>query len=153
MKREENLDLLRIVACVMVIIIHVSSPYVAMYKEIGGKYFDIGNFWDSFSRPAVPIFLLLAGRYAISNEKNIEISYYYKKIFKTIYIPTLIYSFLYFGYLYLIIAIKCILTSERIDKLSPIKMWIGGEPFYHMWYLYMVIGLYLLVPFLIKLRI
>lgn len=153
MKRETNLDLLRIIACVMVITIHVSAYYVNGYEKIGGIYFTIGNLWDSFSRPAVPIFILLAGRYALSDEKNMKIKYYYRKIFKNIYIPTLIYSILYFLYSYLKIILIYILNFEVKDKYFPIKQLIIGAPFYHMWYLYMAIGLYLLVPFLIKLRI
>lgn len=153
MKREENLDLLRIVACIMVIIIHVSAYYVINYEKVGGSYFTIGNIWNSFARPAVPIFILLAGKYALSNKKNIEISYYYKKTLKNIYIPTFIYSILYFGYCYFLIAIKYILNLKIEDKYTPIKQLIIGAPFYHMWYLYMTIGLYLLAPFLIRLRI
>lgn len=33
-----------------------------------------------------------------------------------------------------------------------IKWWILGRPFYHMWYLYMIIGLYILVPVIINLK-
>lgn len=153
MKREKNLDLLRIVACIMVIIIHVSAYYVINYEKIGGIYFTIGNLWDSFARPAVPIFILLSGRYALSNNKNMEYKYYYRKILKNIYIPTLIYSILYFFYSYLIILLGYILKVKMVDKFSPIKQLIIGSPFSHMWYLYMAIGLYLLVPFLIRLRI
>lgn len=153
MKRENNLDLLKILACIMVIIIHVSAYYVLSYEKTGGSYFTIGNLWDSFARPAVPIFILLAGKYALSNEKNIEIDYYYKKILKNIYIPTFIYSSLYFVYSYFFIIIKYILNFEIKDKYSPVKKLIIGVPFYYLWYLYMAIGLYLLVPFLIRLRI
>ena len=153
MKRENNLDLLKILACIMVIIIHVSAYYVLSYEKTGGSYFTIGNLWDSFASPAVPIFILLAGKYALSNEKNIEIDYYYKKILKNIYIPTFIYSSLYFVYSYFLIIIKYILNFEIKDKYSPVKKLIIGVPFYHLWYLYMAIGLYLLVPFLIRLRI
>lgn len=129
MKRENSLDLLRIIACVMAIILYVSAYYVIEYEKVGGIYFTIGNLWDSFSRPAVPIFVLLAGRYALSNEKNIEIDYY-KKILKNIYIPTIIYSALYFGYSYLLIIVKYILNFEIEDKYSPIKHWIIGKPYY-----------------------
>lgn len=153
MKKEENLDLLRIIACIMVITIHVSVYYIINYKEIDKIYFNVGNLWSSFSRPAVPIFVLLAGRYALSGKRNIEIKYYYRKILKSIYIPTLVYSILYLLYSYLKIILGYILNFEVEDKYSPIKQLIIGTPFYHMWYLYMAIGLYLLVPFLIRLRI
>ena len=35
---------------------------------------------------------------------------------------------------------------------SPIKSWIIGVPYYHLWYLYMNVELYLSVPYLLKLK-
>ena len=153
MKRENNLDFLRVLACILVISIHVSAFFVTKFVEEPNLKFTIGNFYDSFSRIAVPIFVLLSGRFALSDEKNINIKFYYKKIFFKIIIPTLIWSFLYFLYNYILEIAYYILYGELKHSLySPIKAWIVGAPFYHLWYLYMSIGLYLAVPFLIKIK-
>lgn len=37
------------------------------------------------------------------------------------------------------------------DFLQPISSWYQGIPFYHMWYMYMIVGLYFFTPFIIKL--
>lgn len=102
MKRENNLDFLRVIACVMVISIHVSAFYVTKYVETPNFKFTIGNFYDSFTRLAVPIFVLLSGRFALSDERNIHVKYYYKKFFNRIIIPTIIWSLLYFLYSYVL---------------------------------------------------
>lgn len=149
MKRENNLDLLRIVACIMVISIHVSAKYVVEYSKIGGIEFLIGNVWDSFSRASVPIFVMLAGKYALSNEENLNWKKYYKKILKKIYFPTLVWSLFYIFYMYLKIYIN---TRELKGEYGPIKLLILGKPYYHIWYLYMMIGIYLVVPFLLKIK-
>ena len=144
LEHENNISVLRILAFIMVIAIHVSSFYVINYAHNDGIEFIIGNLWDSFSRPAVPIFVMICGKYALDNQNNSSILKYYKKIFKRIYLITFLYSFLYTIYKYFFM--------EKYTVKNLLNHWLAGEPFYHLWYLYMMIGIYLLVPFLIKLK-
>lgn len=148
MKRENNIDGLRVLACFMVIIIHLASDYIVDYMEIGGSYFTWANIYDSMCRVAVPLFVIISGRYALWDQGNIDYKKYYKKVWKKIYIPTLIWSVVYFGFFYLQIYIK-----GGKNWWLPVKAFYEGAPYYHMWYLYMCIGLYLLTPFLIRLRL
>lgn len=152
MRRENNLDFLRILACFMVISIHISSIYVIKYIEIPNLKFTIGNFYDSFSRVAVPIFVLLSGRFALSDEKNIDKKYYYKKFLKKIVIPTIVWSLVYLLYSYILIILCYVLYGELKNIFTPIRLLLVGQPFYHLWYLYMSFGLYLLVPYLLRLK-
>lgn len=145
MKRENSIDCLRVLACILVVLIHVTSIYINRYFVEDGIYFLIGNLYDSFSRVAVPIFVILSGRYAIEDSRNLKKISYYFKIFKKIYIPTLIWSFIYLISSYFFIYNR--------DWSIPIRALLEGVPFYHMWYPYMCIVLYLLTPYLIKIRI
>lgn len=144
MKRENSIDCLRVLACILVVLIHVTSIYINRYSVEDGVYFLIGNLYDSFSRVAVPIFIILSGRYAIEDSRNLEKVSYYSKIFKKIYIPTLIWSFIYLISSYFFIYSR--------DWSVPIRALLEGVPFYHMWYPYMSIALYFLTPYLIKIR-
>lgn len=141
-EQENNIDFLRILACVMVITIHISSPFVSNFTEGDKIEFIIGSLYNSFSRAAVPIFVMISGRYALSNEKN-KYKKYYLKILKKVYIPTAIWTIIYSfaRYYYQNIPIKGIVNSI-----------LGGTPYYHLWYLYMMIGIYLLVPILIRVK-
>lgn len=152
MKRENNIDALRVLATVMVIAVHVSVYYVVDYKESSSFRFSVGNLYDSFSRVCVPLFVLLSGRYALSEDKNIDRKYYYRHIFRKIYIPTFIWSFFYLLLSYFQIFIKYHFTKNLEDIYLPLRGLYEGVPYYHMWYLYMCMGLYLLVPFLIKIK-
>ncbi len=53
------IDMLRVVACIFVVMIHSSATYVV--KDIGSFNFWIGNFLDSISRSGVPIFIMISG--------------------------------------------------------------------------------------------
>lgn len=50
-----DLDVLRTLACCAVVMIHASAQYAS--NDVGTLNFFIGNFWDSLSRFAVPVFV------------------------------------------------------------------------------------------------
>lgn len=151
-RREGNVDLLKIFSCILVIMTHVSASYVVKFLEIDTYKFSVGNFYDSLSRIAVPIFVMIAGKYALSDNRNKNFKEYYKKIFKRIYIPTIIWSILYVSYSMVLKILAELIKGKEVNYLDPIKEFILGRPYYHLWYLYMMIGIYLLVPFLIKIK-
>lgn len=152
--REKNMDLLRVVASIMVIALHIGAIYG---KEINidypSYYFTIGNFYHSVTRSAVPIFIMLSGAFLLNDIKNLDYKYHYKKTFKKIVIPTLIFSVLYVIYSMCIGIISSIINGNIFNCFYPIKAWILGSPYYHMWYMYMIIGFYVVVPILIRVRL
>ena len=58
-RRIYYLDVLRVVACMAVVMIHASAPYLG--KDIGSFNFWVGNVLDSLSRVAVPLFVMISG--------------------------------------------------------------------------------------------
>lgn len=158
MKREGNYDLLRIVSTIAVIMIHVSVAYIGEFETNGGGRIYDSNIWygyiyNTVSRFAVPCFIMLSGAFALSNEKNGDYDYFYRKTFRSIGVPTLVFSCAYFLYSMLSTVGKVYEGTGGINALiEPIKAWIMGVPFYHMWYLYMMIGVYLLAPIVIKIK-
>ena len=149
-ERENNIDLLRVIASIMVIALHVGSIYgKSISPEYPTYYFTIGNFYHSITRTAVPIFVMLSGSFLLKNIKNMNYHYYYKKIFGKIVVPTLIFSFLYVLYS---IAFGFLL-SHQINFFEPFIAWFRGGPYYHMWYMYMIMGFYAITPILIKVRL
>lgn len=158
-KRESNFDLLRIISTVAVILVHVSGNYIYAFtdEEIFGYItFDHAFatcLYYAFSRVGVPCFIMLSGAFLLYNERNADYGYFYKKSFKNVGIPTIIFSVLYFLYSILrCIAKICILNEDLTVLAEPFKMVIKGEPFYHMWYLYMLIGVYILIPVIIRFK-
>ena len=53
------IDLLRAVACLCVVMLHVSAAYV--FKGVGSRDFWVGNLVDSASRAGVPLFVMISG--------------------------------------------------------------------------------------------
>lgn len=152
MNRNNSLDLLRVISCFLVVVLHVASDFVLDNTDIYNFQFTIGNFYDSFTRVSVPVFVLLSGAFLLDNPNNKNFQLFYEKSFKKIGIPTLVWSFIYVIYRYIVGIGALKLINRPFDFWEPIWHWIIGGPFYHMWYLYMIVGLYLLTPLIIRLK-
>lgn len=149
--RLNNIDLLKIICCIAVIIIHVSAEYVTNANKYENEIF-FSNLLNCITRFAVPCFIMISGYFAISNIKKDTYTQFYRKKLKTIIIPTLIFSILYFLF-YLIIDIIEYLkngTSIKIGKICDLL--VIGNLDYHMWYLYMFIFIFAITPLLWKIK-
>lgn len=158
-RRENNYDLLRIIATLAVIMIHVSASYkdaLANPDILGACYTEHVEtiyLYNVFSRFAVPCFVMLSGAFVLADERNREYRYFYRKIFKNVGIPTLIFSVGYFLFSVAIKAAAIVMNGGAwAQLLEPVILLLKGEPYYHMWYLYMMIGVYILVPVIIRFK-
>ena len=137
-KRYIWIDILKILACFLVIIDHSHSYLLHHMKDIttfAALFYTIGF---SICKQGVPVFIILSGYLLLKKEQN------YKMILKRIYrivIPLVLLSlFLYVKN----IGISNINVLDFINKFME-------EPFAtHLWYLYMLIGLYMVTPFVKK---
>lgn len=126
----------------MVILIHVAVEYVnpALKTHDFDLSFWAGNITDSFSRICVPLFVMISGMFLLGRTETFRESY--RKRATKILIPLIFWTIIYIVYL---VALRLIANvNPDIDTL--LKSVILGQPFYHMWYLYMLIGLYLVTP-------
>ncbi len=131
MERRGNYDLLRIVAQFFVVVLHVSSSVVANPSD--PEFFSY-NFYSMLSRFSVPVFVMLSGYF---NMESMDVKKAFKKSLK-LYIIILFWSLIYL--------LRNLYLNGGME-LSQIlnEMFLGH---YHMWFLFMTIGLYLLTPIL-----
>lgn len=140
------LDCLRVIACLSVIMLHASSLYVK--KDFGTLNFWIGNILNSLTRVGVPIFVMLSG--ALLLDKDYD--YTPKKLIKKI--TKMIFFYIFWSTVYSI-AIQIISPDLVRSKtggsvMKNILFFIGTfiQGYYHLWFVYLIIGLYLIVPLL-----
>lgn len=135
------LDILRVIACLSVIMIHSSGTYVT--KNIGSFNFWIGNVFDGLARIGVPLFIMISGTLML--DKNYQFSN--KKLIK--HIIKMITFFVFWSAIYCIIfniVYPILIKHQSIDIIKVIGSLIKGH--YHLWFVYLIIGLYLIVPLL-----
>jgi len=134
MKRTLYLDIIKIVACFLVIINHTGNYLFDSigYSNESALFFTI-NF--ALCKIGVPLFIMVSG--ALLLKKDYTFKDVGKKILR-ILIPIIVFSILF--------AIKAGVLDFKTFFQS-----ILAEPFYTVfWYLYMLIGLYAMTPFLQK---
>ena len=121
--------------------IHSSATYVT--KDIGSFNFWIGNILDSLARVGVPLFVMISG--TIMLDRNYEFNT--KKLIK--HITKMVIFFVVWSAIYCLIFNilgQFFLKHESINIIKIIGSFIQGH--YHLWFVYLIVGLYLIVPLL-----
>jgi len=138
LEREIWLDNLRIIAIVCVVLIHVSSnpnnliPSTDAFLEI----------YKSSLRFSVPLFVMVSGTIQLNQSSSI-FSFYKKRI------PKIVLALLLWGNVY-------ILFNHVFKSPYNLRGYLGSfllsstPGSVHLWFLYLIIGLYLITPLLWK---
>lgn len=140
--RNYLLDIARIVATLAVVMLHSSSRFVSYYNPQSVEFL-FGNLFDGMSRLGVPLFLMISGSLILDENKNITLKSILSKNIKNLAIITVIWSIIYAAIFNVVMPL---LNDQTVNVKSFLVKAVCGH--YHMWYLFMIIGLYMAVPFL-----
>lgn len=132
-------DRLRNIATVMVIAIHVAAPVAHVPTDIHTSWWWAGNFWNSLSRPGVPLFVMLSGFLLLG--KDYPLIDFLKRRFSRVVIPALFWMVVYSIYGY-------IANGNPATVWDALRNIITSPVHYHLWFIYLIIGLYLVYPIL-----
>jgi len=137
------IDLIRVVAVFQVVLIHLS--YVIFFKEeLFSQNWQAANFYDSLSRMGVPLFFMTSGALLLGKREPL-VDFFRKRLLK-VGIPTLFWSVAYL--LWSVDAYTNGTMSLVGVVLSMLKAIYTGNVEIHLWFLYILIGIYLVVPIL-----
>lgn len=138
------LDYLRVVACFMVILVHCIEPF---YLNSEGTYIASYNdalwvtFVNSLLRIAVPLFMMTSSYLLLPI--TTDTSTFYRRRFQRVVIPFILWSLAY-AFIPMWGSGGEIDIAKNLSQLSLNLMWHSG----HLWYVYMLIGIYLFMPIL-----
>src|SRR4030095_7640839 len=93
-----ELDVLRVFAVFMVVVIHVSAPVLYEFGIMPSSFAMWENFYDSLSRMSVPLFFLTSG-YLILGKSETILEFYKKRLIKVL-VPLMAWSIFYFLWLH-----------------------------------------------------
>jgi len=131
-------DLLKILAIYGVIIIHSAAPYLVQYDK-REAYWWAGNLYDSLYRWCIPIFFMLSGFFILEQVQKESVRHFLLKRFKRICGPFFFWSALYFLW-------RVSVNKEQISLFEMLHLFIKEPAYYHLWFIYTLIGLYFLSP-------
>lgn len=140
--RNISFDLLRIISALSVVVLHVSAQYI-MIHEVDSLFFRLSNFLNSISRFGVPIFVMLSGVLFLSKEKEISIKKIWTRYILRTFIIYAVWSFAYYVFQSLYLW-KFDFWNHGIARTILGCVYASD----HFWFLFMIMGLYALVPVL-----
>lgn len=156
----EWVDILRFFAMFMVVMVHGGDSFnFGPPPEFQEQYEWWGAFYGSMLRPCVPLFTMMTGLLLLPIRDSMPT--FYKKRIPRIMIPFLIWSIIYCLYPWFVGL--CGGTSANVNQIFPFAptpdlsltaalQWcalipVNFSPYgVHMWYVYMLVGLYLFMP-------
>ena len=134
--KEKNyqLEVLRVISCFNVVLIHVCNLYSRSFGDISNGEYVFSVILNAMARTSVPIFFMISGATGLGS--NYDFKKYVKKVVNmavvllTASVLYRIWNILYFGRAYD--------YHDIFD--TPTKL--------HLWYLYAYLGIMIMLPFL-----
>jgi surface polysaccharide O-acyltransferase-like enzyme len=137
-KRQTELDVLRLIATLAVIMIHAGLKISTDSTGVQRMYWGIhaAIVW------CVPAFFMVSGRFFLDPARDVSIKKIFSKYIPHLVIPFLVWTAVFTAY-YIVSG-----TYDNLNVFGIATEFIHGP--YHLWFLYALAGLYLLTPLLRK---
>ncbi|WP_033542305.1 acyltransferase [Planococcus sp. CAU13] len=139
-KRYEYMDWLRVVAIFVVVGVHVVSKIINT-GHVDQWEWQFANAIDSAIRWCVPVFFMLSGALLLTGKREDPIGGFLKRRLTKVIIPLIFWSGVYIAY-------KIFEQGESYTVGEMFILFFTDDVYYHLWFMYVIIGLYIMAPFL-----
>jgi surface polysaccharide O-acyltransferase-like enzyme len=132
-------DLIRVVAIFLVVVIHVSGQLTNAWGKIPVDQWIIADIYGGMARIAVPLFFMISGYLLLPRSESLR-DFYLKRMTR-ILIPFVVWSLIYLGWY----------CGNHPNTCTPGVIWdllLVQGTYYHLWFLYSLISIYLILPVL-----
>ncbi len=141
------IDLIKVFAIFSVVVLHTSGAILPLIGKIDFSYWMTGNIYNSMVRMSVPLFFMVSG-VLLLNSREETLVIFFKKRFLKVIIPLIAWSLIYI-----------IFTKYKLDQnfntfedivyiFNRIVYSFNRPVYYHLWFLYTILGIYLFLPIL-----
>lgn len=142
----EWIDNLKVVSLFAVVILHTASPLLMDFKHASTGDWLVGDFYNALVRFGVPVFVMITG--ALLLHREYEVADFLKRRLSRIIWPFLLWSLIYIAYAWYDEEVP---FSDSIwTNVHTVLHQLKYGAYYHLWYVYMLVGLYLFIPIISK---
>ncbi len=149
-KRQQVLELyfIRAIAAFGIFTIHATGGF-ALFSEFNSNAMHLGIFLNQFFRFGTPVFMMVSGFVLFYNYRipeEFEPARFYKKKFKFLIIPYILWSIgyiLFSNYMYNF-------TIDFNRPLELVKNILLGNTFSHLYFIFLIVQFYIIFPILIR---
>ncbi len=137
-----SVDFIRASAMFLVVLLHTSIENVGPPPSLNGDTaWWIVNSYQSIARPGVSLFIMLTGFLLLQPYKVTEpLEVFLKKRFSRLVLPVVFWGVIYVFW-------SAFVDNQAVTANSLVQDVLNG-PYFHFWFVYLIIGLYLLTPIL-----
>lgn len=136
------LDLLRIAACIAVIMVHVSADNWYSLSPADPRW-QVLNAYDSVAHFCVPAFFMISGTTFLNAGKELPLGVLYKK-----YVLRIVVAYLFWSLVYAIAGYAASGEALAFPAALAYILQATLESHYHLWFLPVIAGMYILAPLL-----
>lgn len=140
-RREHYLDLARCIAILLVIGLHIISPYIIVPGYYGSKKWLLWLAANELFRAGVPLFFMISGYLMLNVPEPDDVLTFYKKRLPRLLIPLLCWNAVYVCY-------NAVSGGGELTVKRFVDSLLNNGSAYQMWYVYTLLGVYLMAPFL-----
>lgn len=131
-------DVCRLIATFGVVVIHIAAPLFYNYKNTGQFDFLMATVIDSFVRVSVPLFAMLSGALLLGRDTSKALGGVFGRVMR-VAIPLALWSVIYVFWMNH-------WEGRPLSFFGALKQALNGPVIYHLWFVYMIIGVYLIFP-------
>lgn len=145
-KRLGFADPVRVLAMLSVVMVHCMSYIGLDHKTFAGADWSRPDWWvavvlNHVLIPCTPLFVMLSGALLLDPSKNQSARDFFRRRLIRVGFPLLVWSLFYTLWPWL-------RGFEAFDGARAIKGLISGQPYYHLYFLFNIVGLYVFTPWL-----
>lgn len=134
----QYINVLRILAIYAVVTAHVAiwltmaiRPFV-LHWWLGCWLFYLGHF-------SIPVFVMISGALLLDDARRESAGQFYRRRMVRVGVPLVVWTVVY-------LLVRHLIDGEPLSVGSVVQLILTGDPYYHLWFLYMIFGLYLITP-------
>lgn len=133
-QKNYNIEMVRALSFVMVIVIHVANYFCRAFEHISMGEYLFASVLNTLARVSVPCFFMISGALLFGRNETMQ-----KSIQRVIrFLPVLIvWTMIYY-----------LFNTFYMDQTVEMKKILEVPAEAHLWYLYVMIPIYLILPFL-----
>lgn len=133
-EKNYNIELIRTISFILVIVIHVTNYFCRAFGRISAGEYGFALILDTFARVSVPCFFMISGAMLLG--RNESLSKNWNRLIR--FLPPL----LFWSVVYYLFNTYYMGSDFELSEILAVP----AEP--HLWYLYAMIPIYLVLPFL-----
>lgn len=129
-----------------VVVLHTASPLLFRVKEASINDWLAADAYNALVRFCVPVFVMITG--ALLLQREYELGDFLKRRLGRLIPPFIFWSLVYIGYKLYDGELE--LSDNIWPNIKLVLQQLQTGSYYHLWYVYLLIGLYLFIPIISK---